>query len=205
MKQRATALYARVSLADGSQTTENQFRALRELAQRAGWDPVLEFFDEQTGADESRPKYQAMLLAARQRKLSRVVVWKYDRFARSTHQLVAQLEEFDGLGIEFVSITEQIDTGTAIGKFLFTLVAGFAEFERSLISERTLAGMARVKASGKHVGRPKRFFDMATALACHADGWGWQAIADEVSKGHDKPYSRQTVRRRIQERLKQWK
>ena len=83
-----------------------------------------------------------------------VLVWRYDRFARSTRELVNALEEFNGLGIDFISYTEGADTTTPQGKLLFGIMASLAEFERSLIAERVKAGMQRAKAQGKHTGRP---------------------------------------------------
>ena len=83
-----------------------------------------------------------------------VLVWRYDRFARSMRELVNALEEFNGLGIDFISYNEGADTTTPQGKLLFGIMASLAEFERSLIAERVKAGMQRAKAQGKHTGRP---------------------------------------------------
>jgi DNA invertase Pin-like site-specific DNA recombinase len=95
-----------------------------------------------------------MLEAARRREFDVLLVWRYDRFARSLRELVNALAEFEGLGIEFVSYNEGADTTTPQGKLLFGIMASLAEFERSLISERVRAGMARAKAQGRHTGRP---------------------------------------------------
>ncbi len=83
-----------------------------------------------------------------------VLVWRYDRFARSTHALINALTEFHALGVDFISLQEGTDTTTAQGKLVFTIMAGLAEFESALISERVTAGMERARAEGKHVGRP---------------------------------------------------
>src|SRR3954462_5672656 len=95
-----------------------------------------------------------MLDAARRREFDVLLVWRYDRFARSLRELVNALAEFEGLGIVFVSYNEGADTTTPQGKLLFGIMASLAEFERSLISERVRAGMARAKAQGRHTGRP---------------------------------------------------
>ena len=95
-----------------------------------------------------------MLEAARRRQFDVLLVWRYDRFARSMRELVNALSEFDGLGIDFISYNEGADTTTPQGKLLFGIMASLAEFERSLIAERVKAGMQRAKAQGKHTGRP---------------------------------------------------
>lgn len=89
-----------------------------------------------------------------------MLVWKFDRFARSTKQLITALEEFRGLGIDFISYTENIDTSTPSGKVLFTVISAFAEFERDLIRERVRAGLDRARAEGTRLGRPG--LDMTT-------------------------------------------
>jgi len=90
----------------------------------------------------------------RSRKVDMILVWKFDRFARSTKQLIDALEEFRHLGVDFISITEQIDTSSPMGKAMFTVISAIAEFERSLISERVRAGIAKARANGKRHGRP---------------------------------------------------
>src|SRR3712207_1014028 len=95
-----------------------------------------------------------MLAAARRRQFDVLLVWRYDRFARSMRELVNALAEFEGLGIDFISYNEGADTTTPQGKLLFGIMASLAEFERSLIAERVKAGMQRAKAQGKHTGRP---------------------------------------------------
>src|SRR3954471_15369166 len=148
------AIYARVSTIDRGQDPETQLRQLREYADRRGFPIVFEFVDHASGAKNDRVQYRAMLDAARRREFDVLLVWRYDRFARSLRELVNALAEFDGLGIEFVSYNEGADTTTPQGKLLFVIMASLAEFERSLISERVRAGMARAKAQGKHTGRP---------------------------------------------------
>jgi len=92
---------------------------------------------------------------ARNGKFDAVLVWKFDRFARSTRHLVQALEEFQSLGIHFVSLTESIDTSTPMGRMIFTVLGAVAELERSLICDRVSSGLARARKQGKQLGRPK--------------------------------------------------
>ena len=149
-----TALYLRVSTAD--QKPDLQFDGLRAYAERAGLDIVREYLDVAvSGRKQGRPQLDALMQAARDYAFDCVLVWKFDRFARSTKHLLTALEEFDHLGIRFVSIQDQIDTTSPMGKAMFTLIGAMAELESSLISERVTAGMKAAKARGKHLGRPR--------------------------------------------------
>jgi DNA invertase Pin-like site-specific DNA recombinase len=148
------AIYARVSTIDGRQDPETQLRQLREYAERRGFTVERECVDHASGARNDRAEYRAMLEAARRRQFDVVLVWRYDRFARSMRELVNALSEFEGIGIDFISYNEGADTTTPQGKLLFGIMASLAEFERSLIAERVKAGMQRAKAQGKHTGRP---------------------------------------------------
>ena len=149
------ALYARVSTVDKGQDPEVQLDDLREYAARRGFEVVAEFVDFASGARNGRPEYQRMFDAARKRRFDVLLVWRYDRFARSMQELVNALEEFRTVGIDFISYRENADTTTAQGKLIFGIMARLAEFERALISERVRAGMARAKTQGKHVGPPR--------------------------------------------------
>jgi DNA invertase Pin-like site-specific DNA recombinase len=151
---RRAAIYARVSTVDGRQDPETQLRPLREYAERRGFPVAREYVDHASGARNDREQYRAMLEAARRRQFDVLLVWRYDRFARSMRELVNALSEFEGLGVDFISYNEGADTTTPQGKLLFGIMASLAEFERSLIAERVRAGMQRAKAQGKHTGRP---------------------------------------------------
>ncbi len=110
--------------------------------------------------------------AARNYEIDCVLVWKFDRFARSTRHLLTALEEFDHLGIRFISVQDQVDTSNPMGKAMFTIIGAMAELESSLISERVTAGMAAAKSRGKHVGRPRtsaHFVDRIETLARTTD------------------------------------
>ncbi len=151
---RRTAIYARVSTTDRGQDPETQLRQLREYVERRGFIVHREYVDQASGAKNDRPAFQAMFKAARRREFDVLVVWRYDRFARSLRELVNALAEFESVGVEFISYSEGADTTTPQGRLLFGIMASLAEFERSLIAERVRAGMARAKAQGKHTGRP---------------------------------------------------
>jgi len=145
-----TAIYYRVSTTD--QNPDRQIRELRDYAERRGFDVVGEYVDVASGARRSRPELDRMLGEVRRRRVDVVLVWAFDRFARSTRQLVDALEEFGTLGVDFVSYSQQIDTTTAAGKLTFTVLAAIAEFERELIRERVRSGIAARKAKGLPVG-----------------------------------------------------
>ena len=147
------SLYLRVSTSD--QKPNLQFDGLRAYAERAGLEIVNEYLDVAvSGRKQGRPQLDALLKAARCLEFDCVLVWKFDRFVRSTKHLLTALEEFNYLNIRFVSIQDQIDTASPMGKAMFTLIATMAELESSLISERVTAGMRAAKARGKHLGRP---------------------------------------------------
>ena len=169
------ALYARVSTANNGQDPEVQLLELREYCQRRGWIIAREFVDLGiSGAKERRPELDRLLADAHRRCFDAVVVWRFDRFARSVSHLLRALENFRALGIEFVSLSEQVDTSTPTGKMVFTVLGAVAELERSLIVERVRAGMRNPRAKGKRIGRPPR---------PHLSGKSRVAIADAYRQG----------------------
>ena len=140
------AIYARVSTNNG-QDPEMQLRELREYGQRRGWEVVNEYVDVGiSGTREKRPQLDRLLADAHRRYFDVVVVWRFDRFARSVSHLLRALENFRSLGIEFVSLSEQVDTSTPTGKMIFTVLGAVAELERSLIVERVRAGLRNARA-----------------------------------------------------------
>ena len=166
-----TALYLRVSTAE--QKPDLQYDGLRAYAARAGLNIVQDYCDVAvSGRREGRPQLNALMVAARSRDIDCVLVWKFDRFARSTRHLLTALEEFDHLGVRFVSIQDQVDTDSPMGRAMFTIIGAMAELESSLISERVTAGMRAAEARGKHLGRPglpKRVVTEIEALATSTD------------------------------------
>ena len=160
------ALYMRVSTKGHGQTTETQAHALREYAAHRGFEIVAEYRDEGiSGSKDSRPALDRLMKDARSRKFDVVVVARFDRFARSVSHLLRALEEFSHLGVDFVSLSESIDTSTPMGKMIFTVLGAVAELERNLIKERVHMGINRARKEGKQLGRPKRIFDRHKAQA----------------------------------------
>src|SRR3954453_16292478 len=148
-----TALSLRVSTPE--QKPNLQYDGLHGYAERAGLDVVRDYCDVAvSGRREGRPQLNALMAAARNREIDCVLVWKFDRFARSTRHLLTAPEEFDHLGVRFVSVQDQIDTDSPMGRAMFTIIGAMAELESSLISERVTAGMRAAEARGKHLGRP---------------------------------------------------
>src|SRR4249920_3543583 len=151
--QKRVAIYARVSTVDKGQTPETQLLTLRAYAAHRGFVMAGEYIDYASGTRTDRAQYQALLAAARQRQIDVVLVWRYDRFARSTQALVQALNEFHSLGVDFISYQENIDTTTPQGEMIFTVMASLAQFESALISARVKAGMARARAQGQRISR----------------------------------------------------
>jgi len=154
-KEVRAAIYARVSTNNGGQSPEMQIKELREYCGKRDWELCDEYVDEGvSGATDSRPELNRLMKDAQRRRFDVVAVWRFDRFARSVSHLLRALEQFAALGIQFVSLSEQIDTATPTGKMVFTVLASVAELERSLIGERVRAGLRTAAAKGQKLGRP---------------------------------------------------
>jgi DNA invertase Pin-like site-specific DNA recombinase len=156
--KRRVALYARVSTLD--QSPESQIKALREFAARRDFEVVGEYVDTVTGNMEKRRErpdraaaYLRLMADAKARKFECLVVWKFDRFARSLPALIDALQTFSAWNIDFISATQDVDTTTPMGRLFFHIVGAFAEFERELIVERVNAGLANARAKGIKLGR----------------------------------------------------
>ena len=150
------------------------------------WEIFEEFIDSGvSGCKESRPALDKLFTAAKRRKFSAVLVYRYDRFARSLRQLVNALCEFDALGIHFVSLHEGVDTSTPNGRLVFGIFASIAEFERELIRSRVRSGLAAARAKGRKLGRPKRIVDARRIAVLRAQGRSWREITVEtgIAKG----------------------
>jgi DNA invertase Pin-like site-specific DNA recombinase len=145
-------IYARVSTKD--QTSENQLLDLRKYCEARGWQIVAECADNAvSGSKDNRPQLRAAMELVRKRKIDVLLVWRFDRFARSLSHLVNSLEEVRSLGVDFVSFQESIDTASPQGRMMFGVMASLAEFERALIRERVMAGLRRAREHGKTLGR----------------------------------------------------
>jgi len=173
------AIYARVST--GEQNPELQLRELRDYAERRGFTVHREYVDQASGDVRRRkraPEFDALMADARRRRFDCVLVWKYDRFARSLGALIAALQEFRDLGVDFISHTQAIDTTTPMGRLFFHVIGSFAEFERDVIVERVKAGLANARAKGKRLGRPVRDPGaQARVVALRSEGMSLRQIA----------------------------
>jgi DNA invertase Pin-like site-specific DNA recombinase len=152
------AIYARVSTSD--QSADSQITSLIDYSQRRNFEVFNQYVDQVTGVVSKRkagqaPSYQRLMADAKQKRFDVVLVWKFDRFARSLQSLMEALELFRALGIDFISATQDIDTTTPMGRFFFQTVGAFAEFEREMIVERVRAGLDNARRKGVRLGRPK--------------------------------------------------
>src|ERR1700732_3477397 len=176
-------IYARVSTKD--QSCELQVRDLRAYCGARGFDLVREYVDVgQSGAKDSRPALNKLMDDARKRQFDVIVVWRLDRVAGSTNELLTALEEFRALGIQFISYQENVDTSTPLGQALFTIVSAVAQLERDLIRERVSAGIRNARANGKKLGRPKSLVDRAQVLQLREQGHSLQQIATDLGIGY---------------------
>src|SRR4051812_16304940 len=179
------ALYLRVSTAE--QTVENQRRELQAIAERHGWQVVAEFADESisgTKGRERRPAYDRLLKGVTRRDFDQVAAWSVDRLGRSLQDLVAFLGELHAKGVDLYLHQQGIDTSTPAGRAMFQMLGVFAEFERALIQERVRAGLARARAEGKVLGRPRVSAEVEAAIrTARASGKGIRKIAAELGVG----------------------
>ncbi|MCU1341816.1 MAG: tnpR [Candidatus Acidoferrum typicum] len=175
-------IYARVSTKD--QSCELQVRDLRAYCAARGFDLVREYVDVgQSGAKDSRPELNKLMDDARKRKFDVIIVWRFDRFARSTKHLLTALEEFRSLGIQFISYQENVDTSTPLGQALFTIVSAVAQLERELIRERVSAGIRNARANGKKLGRPRAKTNLVEILQLRTKGYSLRKIAAKLGIG----------------------
>jgi len=170
--RKVAALYARVSTLD--QNCEVQLEDLRRYAGKR-FARYCEYTDAGvSGTQRHRPQLDALMRDARRRLFDVVLVWKFDRFARSLKHLI---ESLDALGIDFISMTEGVDTTTPAGQLLFHIVGAVAQFERDLIAERVRAGMAHARAIGKRIGRPRAIVDVEAVSKLRGGGQSLREIA----------------------------
>jgi len=177
------AIYARVSTHKG-QNPEMQLDEVREYCRRRGWKILGEYVDEGiSGSKEHRPALDRLLSDCRKRLVDAVVVYRYDRFARSLRQLVNALDDFRALGIDFVSLHEGVDTSTPNGRLVFGIFASIAEFERELIRDRVRSGLALARSRGRQLGRPRIVVDASRVASLRAQGQSWASISAEMGIG----------------------
>ncbi len=165
MTKKRVAIYARVST-DG-QTVENQTRELRAVARRHGWKIVETFTDNGVSGAKGRaqrPGYDRLCQAVTRREVDLVACWSVCRLGRSLQHLVTFLGELQAKGCDLYLHVQGLDTSTPSGRAMFAMLSVFSEFERSMVSERTRAGMRRAKAAGKHIGRPREVSPLKARL-----------------------------------------
>jgi len=184
-RTKRAAIYLRVSTDD--QTTENQRQALVEVAGRRGWS-VVETYEDQgvSGAKgrDQRPGFDRMLKDAGRRRFDVLAVWSIDRLGRSTAAVATALDDLEAAGVAIYADKEGVDASTAHGRAMLEMASVFARLERSMIVERVKAGMARAKAEGKHVGRPRTNEDTVAAIrAMLAGGRGMISTAKALGVG----------------------
>ena len=175
------AIYGRVSTTDKGQDVGLQLRNLRGYVEARGWQTYKEYVDNGiSGSKDKRPLLDMMMNDAKKKRFDAVLVWRFDRFARSTKHLVTALEEFNHLGIDFVSYMENIDTSSPMGKMVFTIASAFAEFELNLLKERVRAGLANARAKGKALGRPSEKVDRKVLLQLRGQGLSIREIGAKL-------------------------
>ncbi|MCU1340934.1 MAG: putative serine recombinase [Candidatus Acidoferrum typicum] len=195
------AIYGRISTTNHGQDINFQTRDLEQFPQARGWQLVDSYLDIGiSGAKDKRPQLDRLMADAHRRKFEGVIVWRFDRFARSVSHLLRALETFDALGIAFVSLSEQMDTTTPTGKMVFTVLGAVAELERSLIVERVKAGLRNARAKGRVLGRPRTVVDAERITTLRAQGLSLRAIASELGVGLATLHRPSVPRSKTQER-----
>jgi DNA invertase Pin-like site-specific DNA recombinase len=193
MEQKSAAIYLRVSThaktssGDFRQNPDVQKDPLLKLASARGWTVFNIYSDRMSGSRSDRPAYRKLLDDARKGKFQVVVVLRLDRWARSLKELISSIEDLKAQGIEFVCADQPIDTTTAAGKLMYQIVGAFAEFERSLLIERTRDGIEYAREngtkSGKSIGRQRRVFNRDLAVQLRAEGMSYRDIARRLGVG----------------------
>ncbi len=174
-------IYARVSTTDKGQDVGMQLRELEVYTKARGWTIRDRFVDEGiSGSQTKRPALDRLLSACRRRQVDVVLVWRLDRLGRSLKHLIMTLDEFQSLGVAFVSLHEQLDCTTATGQLLLHLLGAFAEFERAIIRERVKAGLVNARSKGKRLGRPSLAIDPRQIKSLRRTGHSIRQIAREL-------------------------
>jgi DNA invertase Pin-like site-specific DNA recombinase len=187
-KPKRIALYLRVSTSE--QTTRNQRRELRAVAERHGWTVVATFEDAGISGSkgrEARPGFDALMMAVARREIDMVAAWSVDRLGRSLMDLLGFLKDLHAKGVDLFLHQQGLDTSTPSGRAMFQMLGVFAEFERAMIRERVMAGLARARADGKQLGRrpveQSEAKKIKAAFELRSRGFGIRRIAREVGLG----------------------
>ena len=177
-KSKNVVAYLRVSTDE--QNTGSQLDAIRRYCDNQSWT-LKQIYEDKgiSGAVDDRPALNELKKDCMTGKFQAVIVFRFDRMARSTSHLLECLQLFNRYKVDFVSVSEGIDTSTAVGKMTFTFISAISEFERTIIRERVKAGVARAQAEGKHCGRPHKGFDMVEVMNLNRQGWSLRRIAQK--------------------------
>lgn len=173
------AIYVRVSTKE--QTTENQLEPLKEYCLRNKFE-IFKIYNDigESGSKESRPQFNEMIADLRKGKFKAIAVWKLDRIGRSLQHLLSLFTEFNKRGIEFISLTQNIDTTTPEGRMFLRMLMIMSEYERELIINRVNAGLDRAKRQGKNLGRPKNKINKFAIIKLRKEGKSLRKIASEL-------------------------
>ena len=180
IKTKRTACYARTSTSMQNSGLEAQIRAMRAYCSQKGIEDFLLFQDEnQSGTKASRPALDKLMKAVKNKEIDRVIVYSFSRYARSVSHLLNALEDFKKLGVEFVSISENIETNSPMGLAIFTILGAVAALERDILVERVKNGLANAKAKGVKLGR-KKTRDSAMIRELYKKGFTYKIYVDQT-------------------------
>lgn len=156
-----------------------QHRELKEFAAARGFEIVATYEDIKSGATTNRQALKQMVMDAKEKKFDVVLVYKFDRIARSLRDLLNLFTELEGYGVKVISVKDNIDMTTSAGRLMFNLIGAFSEFERSIIRERVISGLKNAKARGQQLGRPARI-SKAQVMELTAKGMRPSVIAKQI-------------------------
>ena len=181
--QKKAAIYVRVSTKD--QSVDMQLNDLERDSRERGYEVFKIYQDSISGTKDTRPGLTQLMNDAKKRKFDIALVWRFDRFARSTKHLVDALYEFRSLGMDFISYQENIDTSSPLGEAIFTIISAMSKLERDIIAERVKGGLRKAIANGTRLGRPKSEVDTNKVIEFRKQNKSIRQIAKEMglSKG----------------------
>ncbi len=185
MTVKRVAVYVRVSTKD--QSVDMQLNDLERYSRERGLN-VFKVYEDSgvSGTKETRPALNELMDDARKRKFDIVLLWRFDRFARSTKHLVTALHEFRNLGIDFISYQENIDTSSPLGEAIFTIISAMSKLERDIIAERVKGGLRKARVNGKRLGRPESKADTDKIVEYKEQGKSIRVIAKELGLSRGK-------------------
>ncbi len=185
MTVKRVAVYARVSTKD--QSVDMQLNDLERYTRERGFNVFKIYADNGvSGTKETRPALSELMNDAKKRKFDTVLVWRFDRFARSTKHLVTALYEFRNLGIDFISYQENIDTSSPLGEAVFTVISAMSKLERDIMAGRVRGGLRKARANGRRLGRPSSDIDISKVIECKEQGRSIREIAKEMGMHRSK-------------------